>query len=147
MSNFITDIPYQLGTRFEENDVELSLSSDKQNINYRIYRSNRFSELYLFGKVFEASCKLSFFKGRLSSIQYEFPKEYFSLFINSINQELPNNNQLRQDPNMPKYKYYAFEKGIAIHLIDSYKDYFLLSISNTPSLPRIKKKIKNENNI
>lgn len=135
--NFINDIPHRLGTSFDENNIDLELQKDFKVS--KLYNSYRHSEVYLFGKVFEPVCYLWFMKDRLCAIEYRFSKRFLGFFIKCINQELPIENQLGQDPNIYKHKYYGFYDEVAISLISLDENYFLLSISEHPSLPRIDK--------
>lgn len=136
--NLIDNIPYRLGSSFQENNIDLEFRKEF-NIT-KLYSSYRYSEIHLFREIFESVCYLWFMKNELVIIEYRFHKKYLQLFIDSINEELPHNNKLGKDPFMPKYEYYALKDGIGIYLIDLDKNFFLLKISNIPSLPRIKKK-------
>lgn len=134
--HFILDIPYKLGSYFEENNIALELRKEF-NIT-KLYSSYRYSEIHLFGKTFEAVCYLWFMDNKLVNIEYRFPKDHFEFFIKSINKELPVNNKLCIDPFIKEQEYYVFEKGIATHLINLNSSFFLLRVSNKPNLPGIK---------
>ena len=137
---FLEQIPYKIGTSFEENNIDLELRK-KFNVQ-SLYSSYRYSEIYIFGKVFESICYLWFMNNELSTIEYRFHKRHLQLFIESINEELPINNQLGKDPFVENYEYYVYHNNVAIHLIELDSNFFLLKLSAHPSLPRIKKEIK-----
>jgi len=135
--NFINNIPYKLGSFFDENSIDIEFRKEF-NIT-KLYSSYRYSELYLFGKTFESVCYLWFTKNELVNIEYRFHKKYMKFFIDSINEELPKDNPLDKDPFVKEHQYYVFQDGIAIHIIELDSNFFLLRISNMPSLPKINK--------
>lgn len=135
--NFINNIPYKLGSLFNENNIDLELR--KEFNATKLYSSYRYSEIHLFGKTFESVCYLWFMDNKLVNIEYRFHKKHMQLFINSINEELPINNPLDKDPFVKEHQYYVFQDGVAIHIINLDRDFFLLRVSNMPSLPQIKK--------
>ncbi len=138
--DFISNILYQVGTSFEENNIDLELR--KKLDAGKLYSSYRYSEIYLFGKVFESVCYLWYMDNKLTTIEYRFHNRFLEHFIESINDELPQNNKLNKDPFIEKHEYYAFQESVAIHLVDLNTNFFLLRISNTSTLLNI----KNSNN-
>lgn len=135
--HFISNLQYRLGTSFDENNIDLELRKDFKV--GKLYSSYRYSEVHLFGKVFESVCYLWFMKDKLSTIEYRFSKRFLGLFIKCINEELPIYNQLGQDPNMEKHKYYVYHNRVAVNLVNLDENYFILRVSVHPSLPRISK--------
>lgn len=132
----LNNIPYQLNSSFEEINIDLKLRkqySDK--LSY--YSSYRYSEIYLFGKIFESVCYLWFSKGVLDTIEYRIQNKFYKLFKESINAELPNDKKLSQDPFLKRPQLYTFFEKTAISLVELNQDFFLLRLSRHPSLPRI----------
>ena len=68
---FLDSLPYKLGTPFEEINIDLILKK-KYSDGYSIYISDRYSEVYLFGKVFDSFCSLFFRNNILTTIDYRF---------------------------------------------------------------------------
>ena len=134
---FLDSLPYKLGTAFEEINIDLELRKNYDD-KYSIYISDRYSEVYLFGKVFESICSLFFSNNILTTIDYRFNNKYYTLFKESINEYLPTDKKLNQDPFLEKAQLYSYYENTAISLIELNEDFFLLRLSDNPSLPRIK---------
>lgn len=133
--DFLNSIPYKLGSTFEENNIDLELREElKNNVNF--YINYRYSEIYLFGKIFESVCYLWFSKGILDTIEYRFHKRYFELFKGSINDELPLNHKLTKDPFIKSFALESYVGKVVVSLVELNKDFFLLKLSNYPSLRR-----------
>lgn len=133
---FVFSLPFNLGDSFEKNNIDLELLRKFEFL--KLYRSRRYSEIYLFGKTFESVCYLWFMDNELINIEYRFHIENKQFFIKSINEELPANNKLDKDPFFIEHKHYVFQDNMALSLIDLDKNFFLLRVSYLPSLPRIK---------
>ncbi len=95
--DFLSTIPYKLGSAFEENNIDLKLRNEFDN-NVNFYSSYRYSEVYLFGKIFESVCYLWFTHNILNKIEYRFNEKHFKLFKECINRDLPLDSQLESDP-------------------------------------------------
>ena len=137
--NVLDSIPYRVGSTFEENNVSLEFLKEF-NADSKYYASYRYSELYLFGRAFQAVCYLHFWKGVLNTIQYKIHKENFDLFRDSLNEELPIDKPLKRDPYNERFALESYCNGIAVGLTQLNENYFMLKISKNPSLPRIKSK-------
>ncbi|MGO4912557.1 hypothetical protein [Leeuwenhoekiella sp. W20_SRS_FM14] len=135
--NLLNSIPYEVGSNFEENNVSLEFLKEF-NEDSKYYASYRYSELYLFGRAFQAVCYLHFWKGVLNTIQYKIHKENFDLFRNSLNEELPIDKPLSKDPYSERFALESYSNGVAISLVQLNNNYFMLKISKNASLPRIK---------
>lgn len=134
----LTDsIPYKVGSTFQGNNINLELLKEF-NEDSKYYASYRYSELYLFGRAFQAVCYLHFWKGVLNTIQYKIHKENFDLFRDSLNEELPIDKPLSRDPYSERFALESYFNGIAVGLVQLNENYFMLRISKNPSLPRIK---------
>jgi len=125
--NFIDNLPYKLGSTFDENNIDLELKKKFDIINY--YRSYKHSEIILFGTIFESDCYLWFAKDFLCTIEYKFENKYFDWFKECINSELPDEYKLEEDPfeigNSPT----TYIKDILICLLKLDKNFFLLRVS------------------
>lgn len=130
--NFLNSIPYEIGSTFEENNIDLELRGEFDISN--LYRSHRYSEIYLFGKGFESICYLWFIKNRLTTIEYRFPMKYLELFKDSINHELPLSKQLIKDPFIPKIALESYVNKVAIGLVELSRDFFLFTLSERSKL-------------
>lgn len=139
---FIDSIPYAIGTSFDENNIDLELKHklDAPRPKIEHYRSYRYSEVFLFGYLFESICYLHFLNDRLFTIYYSIDKKYFEFFKKSINEALPEGKRLKRDPHADYYSLEVYVKPVAISITPSKNDYFRFKISEAPSLPRIKKR-------
>lgn len=76
---FINELPYNLGTSFD--DCNTGLTFIQENINKgKQYKSYKFSEVYMFGEVFDSNCFLWFKNNEISRIEYLFDLSYFDFF-------------------------------------------------------------------
>jgi hypothetical protein len=135
---FLNNLLYKLGTSFDENNIDLELHKEYSTSSF--YNSNRYSEIYLFGKVFESICLLQFSRNKLITIQYKIEIKHLQYFKNSINIELPEDKQLKKDQFNPKPAIESYIDGVAISLVVLNEEFFLFKLSVYPSLPRIKTK-------
>lgn len=130
--NFIDNLPYQLGTTFDENNLGLELRKDYGVRQF--YSSYRYSEVFLFGNFFESVCYLWFEKGILSGIEYRFANKYLEYFRDSINNDLPEGykliSNLLKKGNPPT----ASIDNIIIKLVDLTEEFFLLTVSIEPKV-------------
>jgi len=135
--NLLKHLPYELASSFEDINTDLTLFK-QCNEKLSLYSSSRYSEIYLFGKVFDWYCNLWFQNGVLETIDYRFPMHHFILFKESINQELAEDKQLTKDKFFDGFALESYLNGVAISLRKLNDDYFLMRISKHPSLPRIR---------
>jgi hypothetical protein len=135
--NLLKHLPYGLASSFEDINTDLTLFK-QCNEKLSLYSSSRYSEIYLFGKVFDWYCNLWFQNGVLETIDYRFPMHHFILFEESINQELAEDKQLTKDKFFDGFALESYLNGVAISLRKLNDDYFLMRISKHPSLPRIR---------
>ena len=94
--SFIDNFPYKLGSTFDENNIDLELKKVYNDIS--AYRSYRYSEIILFGTIFEPECYLWIAKDCLLAINYKFENKYFEIIKEAINSELPDEYKLEADP-------------------------------------------------
>ncbi|PZD78538.1 hypothetical protein DNG35_05610 [Mesonia sp. K7] len=134
---FIDSIPYKLGSTFEAISIDLQLVKHFTE-NLSLYRSYRSSEIYLFGKMFESVCYLWFHNNTLDIVDYVFHKSHYVFIKDSINEELPLEYNLRQDPNINEVRPYTYFNKTAISLVELKREYFKLQVSSIPSMPLIK---------
>lgn len=134
--DFIDNLPYQLGTTFDENCIGLELQKDFDD--QKFYSSTKYSEVFLFGNFYESVCNLWFTKDILSGIGYRFENKYFELFKEGINNELPDEYKLEDNPLImgnPPSTYI----GNRIILLESLNEkFFFLTISLHPRMDPIK---------
>jgi len=135
--SFINSIPYKLGTSISEINIDLELKK-KCTDNLHYYKSYRYSEIFLFERIFEGNCCLWFNRDVLETINYKFHIKFLSFFEESINAELPGSKKLLQDPNIKGVRPYIYINGMAISLAKLNENYFILLLSCHPSLPIVK---------
>ena len=123
--NFLKSHPYKLGSTFEENNIDLEHRKTLKS-GIELYSSYRYSEIYFFGKPFESVCYLWFKEEVLMRVEYRFHNKYFELFLNSINDELEQDNKLIKDPFVSHRSYFISLSNLAIGLDEITKDYFML---------------------
>nr|BFF36925.1 hypothetical protein BACT7_17870 [Tenacibaculum mesophilum] len=123
---FINELPYNLGTSFD--DCNTGLTFIQENINKgKQYKSYKFSEVYMFGEVFDSNCFLWFKNNEISRIEYLFDLSYFDFFFNSINKNLSKEYFLEKDPLNSIEMYDCFLEEYCISL-NKLKDYIRLEI-------------------
>ncbi|MDQ7917209.1 hypothetical protein RBU60_06450 [Mesonia sp. MT50] len=137
--NFLDSLPYKIGTPFDQINIDLELKK-KYTDNLFFYRSYRYSEIFLFERILESTCYLWFNKNALETVSYRFHSSLFNHFEESINAELPEDENLFQDPNIKEARPYIYINKMAISLVKLNNDYFSLVLSRYPSLPIIKTK-------
>ena len=124
--DFVNNLPYQLGSTFDENNIDLKLEEEYGDVS--VYRSYRYSELILSGTITEPECYLWFGKGFLLAINYKIENKYFETFEETINSELPDGYELADDPleaaNVPTV--YIDDIMICIEKLD--ENYFVLKV-------------------
>ena len=124
--SFIDNLPYRLGSTFDENNIDLELKKEYDDIS--VYRSYRYSELILFGTIFEPECYLWFAKDWLLAINYKIENKYFEIFKEAINSEVPDGYKLEDDPleveNVPT----IYIEDIMICLNKLNKNHFILKV-------------------
>lgn len=123
MTDFLKITPYKLGSTFHENNIDIEHRRTLKN-GVEIYSSYRYSEIYFFGKPFEAICYLRFIEDVLIWIEYRFHNKYFELFLNSINDELQESNKFIKDPFIAHKSYFTSFGDIAIGLDELTRDHF-----------------------
>ncbi|WP_248722743.1 hypothetical protein [Seonamhaeicola sp. ML3] len=128
---FLSSIPYELGSAFEENNIDLKLRNEFDN-NVNFYSSYRYSEVYLFGKVFESVCYLWFTHNMLSRIEYRFEIKYYELFKECINKDLPEESKLEPDPFVKGNPLEGYSGNLIIGLDKLSKNFFILKIELHP---------------
>ena len=125
----IGQLHYKLGEKYKINSIDLKLIST--NIHKgKYYRSEKYSKMVLFNKVYEFKCFLWFKNDTLTCLEYFFNTEDFELFINSINNDLPKGFKLEKDPLNSIEMYDCYLDGYCISL-NKYFDYFKLIIWQT----------------
>jgi len=124
--NFIDNLPYKLGSKFDENNIDLELK--KKNDDISVYRSYRFSELILFGTISEPECYLWFGMDCLLAINYKIDNKYFEIFKEAINSELPNGSKLEDDPLKVESVPTVYIEDMMICLQKLNKNFFLLTV-------------------
>lgn len=137
MIDALANLPNKLYSKLDESNPHLVLRK-KCSKDLLLYTSFEYSEIYLFGKVFDWYCNLWFQNGVLETIDYRFSMHHFMLFKNSINQELAEDKKLTKDKFFDGYALESYINGVAISLRKLNDDYFLMRISKHPSLPRIR---------
>lgn len=95
--SYIDNLPYKLLSTIDESNIDLELREIFDN-GIRVYKSYRYSELILFGTIFEPVCYLWFADDLLLSICYELENRYFEMFKEGINSELPDGLELKKGP-------------------------------------------------
>ena len=123
---FCQSIPYKLGSTLHKSNTDIEYIKSLKN-DTEFYRSDKYSEVYLFGKSFESVCYLWFKDEILIRIEYRVHNKYFTLFLNSINDELQQGNKLTKDPFVNHRSYFTSLANLAIGLDEITKDYFMLS--------------------
>lgn len=122
--NFLKSHPYKLDSTFEENNIDLEHRRTLKT-GIELYSSYRYSIIYFFGKSFEAVCYLWFKENVLIRIEYRFDNKYFDLFLNSINNELGQDDKLVKDPLVNHKSYFTSLGNSAIGLDEITKDHFM----------------------
>jgi len=120
----LDNLPYILGLRFKENSIDLEFRK-KLNDGTDFYSSNRYNELYLFGKSFESICYLYFGNGILKQVEYKFQIKYFELFYDAISNELPRGKKLLKDPFVKEDSYLVFLENYNFGIEYLNANYFL----------------------
>ncbi|MDO6676317.1 hypothetical protein MK851_04870 [Tenacibaculum sp. 1B UA] len=133
---FINKLPYTLGIPFEDCSIDLKFIEVNSHMG-KLYKSQKLSEVYIFGKKFNSNCFLWFQHEKITRIKYLFDLKHFDLFYNSINENLPEGYFLKEDPLNNIEMYDCFINNLCISL-NKLKDYISLEIweikSNNPSL-------------
>jgi len=124
--NFVDNLPYELGSIFDENNIDLELKKKYDDI--RVYRSYRYSELILCGTIFEPECYLWFAKDCLLGINYKIENKYFEIFKEAINSELPDGYKLEDDPLEVENVLTIYIEDIMICLKKLNENHFILKV-------------------
>jgi hypothetical protein len=124
--HFVNNLPYKLGSSFDENNINLELKEQFDDI--KVYRSYRYSELILFGTIFEPECYLWFGEECLLAINYKIENKYFEIFKEAINSELPDGYKLQDDPLDVESLPTIYFEDIMICLKKLNKNHFILKV-------------------
>ncbi len=134
---FLDKLHYKVGSQFNENNIELELKSKSDSGKMKFYNSYKNSEIHLFGKTFDFICSIVYLDNKLFRLAYYFDIKFLNLFIESINKELPKDQQLTTDHNNNLPALETFFNGVAIGIVLINKNNFRLYVCKNPSLPRI----------
>lgn len=125
--SLIDNLPYKLGSTFDENNIDLELRMAHKGTS--VYCSYRHSELFLFGNIYESKCYLWFAKDYLLSINYKMENKHFDFFKAAINSDLPNGYELEKNYLEEENLYTVSIDDITISLQCLDENFFLLNIA------------------
>ena len=126
----IDNLPYKLGSTFDENNIDIEL--DKVYDDISVYKSYRYTELLLFGTIIEPLCYLWFAENHLLSITYKIDNKHFEVFKEGINSEMPIGYRLKEDPLQNGNPLTVYLDDVEIYLEKLDEDYFLFKVSYYP---------------
>lgn len=113
----ITDyIHYELGSSFEENNIDLVYLAIFYN-GVRYYKSNRHHELYLPSKIMSVKTYMSFYENELLAIRYSTSNNNTNCLIEFINSFASSEDEvLFEDVLGGNSDLFCIQNGVAIHI-------------------------------